>query len=56
MGKDYFGSHAAKDKGHGAAEKNEAVFSHERRVRRVEPCTDGEGIDDHGRPFEKDGR
>ena len=55
MCKDDFRRHAAEDKRHGQTEEDESVIAEERRVRGVEPCANGKGVDCHWGPFEEDG-
>lgn len=52
---DHLCGHAPEDEGHGQAEEDEVVLAHERRVGRVQPGADGEGVDGHGDPFKEDG-
>lgn len=55
VGEDHLGRHAAEDEGHGQAEEDQVVLAHQRRVRRVQPGADAEGVHGHGDPLEEDG-
>lgn len=56
MGKDHLGRHPPKDKRHGQTEEDEVVLASQSRVRRVQPSSNRERVDGHGRPFEEDGQ